>query len=262
MKKVVLFSGLLLIGLITKAQSSVAITAGLNSTTTTPDFLSYPDTVQKTPLNKGRFMLGIVASVPIKYGLSFRTGVLYTARGSNWSQYYDTTNLYGSTKSLPEDKRQKLLYSNTILNVNYIDVPLNIQYQLPVKGTTKLVVGAGPQLSMLYNGNKHYNTTYVSQAHPDSVVRYQYRQDVDEDLPIGHTSGRFRIVHIGANVFGGVEFNRVFFTVNYSKSLNAFYEEEGRYYKHQTLGASIGIFLGQRPKAKPLGKPEGQRRTK
>jgi OmpA-OmpF porin, OOP family len=262
MKKVALFSGLLLIGLITKAQTSVAITAGVNSASTTPHFLTYPDTVQKTALNKGRIMFGIVASVPIKYGLSFRTGVLYTARGSNWSQYYDTANLYASTKSLPEEKRQKLLYSNTILNVNYIDVPLNILYQLSVKGMTKLVIGGGPQLSLLYNGNKHYNTTSVSQAHPDSVVKYHYRQDVNEDLPIGHISGRFRIVHVGANVFGAIEFNRVFFTVNYSRSLNAFYEEEGRYYKHRTIGASIGIFLGNRPKAKPLGKPEGQRRSK
>lgn len=261
MKKVALFSSLLLIGLISNAQSSVAITAGLHGASATPDFLTYPDTVQKSSLGKGRIMLGIVASVPIKYGLSFRTGVLYTARGSNWSQYYDTTDLYASTKSLPEDKRQKLLYSNTALNVNYIDVPLNIMYQLPVKGVTKLVIGAGPQFSMLYNGNKHYNTTYVSQAHPDSVVKYQYKQEVDEDMPIGHISGRFRIVHVGVNVFGGVEFNRVFFTVNYSRSLNAFYEEEGRYYKHRTLGASMGIFLGKRPKAKPMGKPEGQRRT-
>jgi OmpA-OmpF porin, OOP family len=239
MKKTILSLGVLFLALYSVAQSTLAITGGLHSATVTPNFLTYPDTANKTSLSKGRVMFGFVASVPVKGNLFFRAGVVYSAKGSNWSQLYDTANLYDSRK-------YQLLSSRTELNVNYIDIPLNLVYKLPLAKKSRFVVGAGPQLSLLYNGNKYFYTTSVAQPELDDKVIYDYEQDINKDLPIGHIPGRFRIVHMGANAFGGLEFNRVFLTVNYSRGLGAFYEEDGRDYKHQTIGASLGIFLGKK----------------
>lgn len=242
MKKTTLFAAFLLLTLVSGAQGSLAITGGLQGTSVTPNFLTYPDTVNKTSLNKARVTFGFVANVPITGGLFFRTGVLYSAKGSNWSQFYDTANVY-------REKKAQLLTSKTELNVNYIDIPVNLLYKLPLKKKTRFIVGGGPQLSLLYTGDKTYSTTSVTQPKLDEEAKLEYKQDVNKDLPIGHIPGRYRIVHVGANAFAGLEFNRVFLTANYSRGLGAFYEEEDRQYKHQTIGASIGIYLGKQQSA-------------
>ena len=239
MKKTILFLGLLFYSLFSIAQSSIALIGGVHNASVTPHFLNYPDTLNKASVNKARVMIGVVANVPIKGGLFFRSGVLYTARGSSWTQFYDTANVYASRK-------QQLLTAKTDLNVNYIDIPLNLMYKLPLGKKSRFVVGGGPQLSLLYNGNKSYSTTTVSQPDLNTDVKYEYEQEINKDLLTGQIPERFRILHVGANAFGGIEFNRVFFSVNWSKGLGEFYEEGGRDYKHQTLGASIGIFLGKK----------------
>lgn len=239
MKRTTIITCLCLIALFSKAQSPVAITMGLNSTSVTPGFLTYPDTVTKTAGPKTGLTFGLVANIPIANGLHFHTGVLYSAKGSNWNQLYDTANV-------AKGGQEQLLSSNTVLNVNYIEIPLNLMYKSPARGRTRFVMGAGPQLSMLYTGNTRYSTVTVSQFDVKSKVDFQYKQVDNEDLPIGHEPGRYRIVHITANTFAGFEFGKVFFTANYSVGLNAFYQEEDRYYRHQSISARIGIYMGKR----------------
>lgn len=242
MKRATILSCLCFLAFFAKAQGPVALTVGINSARVTPNFLSYPDTAVNTGGAKAGFTFGFVANIPIENGLHFHTGVLYSTKGSSWTQVYDTLNVAKS-------RREQLLSANTEVSVNYIEIPLNLMYKSPAKGKTRFVMGGGPQLSMLYTGNTSSGATYVSQETTDADVEYRYEQKSVEDLPIGHIPGRYRIVHFTANTFAGFEFGRVFFTANYSIGLNAFYQEEDRQYHHQAVGARMGIYMGKRTAA-------------
>lgn len=244
MKKLILLSGSSLFCLLSFAQVRVALTGGVHGASVTPKFLVYPDTISKnTSVGVAGIELGLAADIPIRYGFYFRPGVLFSAKGSNWMQTYDTTNLVANTQNRPEGQKDELLLHNTKLHVTYIDVPLNLVYKLNIKGKTKFMIGGGPQLSFLYNGYKSVSTTSVSQR-PGSAVEYHFSEEKNTDLPIGKLSGHYRTVHLGVDALAGFEFGKVYITANYTRGLNAFFEEEGRKYKHQTIGAAIGIYLG------------------
>lgn len=251
MKKLILCLSIVFGFLTSRAQPSIAIVGGLQKASVTPHFIQYPDTLEKSETKKTGVVIGIVANLPLKKNFFIRTGVIYSAKGSNWTQFYDSSNLYNRTKDVPANKKKMPFLTNTKLNVNYIDIPLNLMYKLPFKNNSGLTLGIGPQASILYNGNTSSFTIHVSQdSLKESSVRTDVKETENNDLPIGKATKTYRVVHFGMNAFIGVEFNRVFFNLNYAKGLNEFYEEEGRKYKHQTLGLSMGIFLGQRPIAK------------
>lgn len=242
MKRATILSCLCALALFAGAQGPVALTLGVHRASVSPNFLNYPDTAMNTGGAKTGFSIGFVANVPINNGLYFHTGVLYTKKGSSWTQLYDTLHVAKSRK-------EQLLSANTEVNVNYIEIPLNLMYKSPARGKTRFVMGAGPQLSMLYTGFTRSSTIHVSQKTVASEVEYHYEQKSVEDLPIGHIPGRYRIVHVTANTFAGFEFGRVFFTANYSVGLDAFYTEEDRFYRHQAVGARMGIYMGKRTAA-------------
>lgn len=247
MKKIIICFLVIFTVLSSRAQTSIAVTAGIQRTSVTPDFLVYPDTLKKSSSLKAGIILGFIANVPITKHLFFHTGILYAAKGSNQTQFYDTANLYANTINLPASQKQKKLSINTRLNISYIDVPLNIIYKSSGKGKSSFFIGAGPQLSLFYSGTNHTQTINVSQ---DSLganrVRLYFKESENNDLPVGKVSGKYRVVHFGVNAFAGVEFSKVFFRINYTRDLNEFYEEEGRKYMNKTVGIGMGIYLGKR----------------
>lgn len=252
MKKTFVLSCFCVLALFSQAQTAIALVGGVHGSTISPEFLSRPDSSKRKTATAGSHLaFGFVATVPISKVLAFQSGVLYTAKGDEHTQFYDTANLYASTANLPASKKQKLLSTNTVLNLNYIEMPFLLLLKLPIKGSTKFILGGGPQLSLFYNGSTQANNLYVLQAHPDSAVRYSFKGTENNDLPVGKASGRYRILHFGAKAFGGMEFGRVFLTVNYTQDLQEFFEENGRFYKAQTIGANLGIYLGKRTKNSP-----------
>lgn len=245
-KGLLLFS--LLVGLLSAhAQPSLQITAGIQHASVTPHFLVYPDTVSKTATQKIGVALGLVANVEITSRLFFHTGVVYSTKGSDWTQFYDTTNLYYKTVNLSGEKKIKKYSVNTQLNLQYIEIPLDLLYQLPFKKNASFIVGLGPQASVFYNGNIRTQTLSVSQ---DSLgaghVRTYLKETENNDLLVGKGEARFRVLHFALNAFAGIEFKRVFLRVNYDQDLTDFYAEEGRRYKNKTIGLRFGIYLGQR----------------
>lgn len=247
MKKTILFNCFCLLAIFSQGQSAIALVGGLHGSTITPAFLNLPDTSKrKTTATSMHVTFGFVATIPITKVLAFQSGVLYTAKGADNTQFYDTTNLYVNTASLPAGKKQKLLSINTVLSLNYIEMPLLLLLRLPIKGNTKFLLGGGPQLSLLYNGNTKTNNLYVTQAQRDSAVRFSFKGSENDDLPIGKAEGKYRILHFGAKAFGGMEFGRVFITINYTKDLQEFFEENNRLYKAETIGVNLGIYLGKR----------------
>jgi outer membrane protein OmpA-like peptidoglycan-associated protein len=231
----------------TEAQFSVAIVAGPQVNSVTPDFSLNPDTssiysiTKRTGLN-----FGFIGNIPLnkKQTFFFRTGILYSERGSQAFQSYDTAGADF------RDGKKHFLETTTNLKVNYIDAPLNLLYKFPLKGKTKFLLGAGVQTSLFYNGSTDFLAVNVYKVFPDSPAKREYSQTTNKDLPVGTPVNKYRTIHFSANALTGFEFGRAFITVGYSNALTNFFESNDESFKHKTLTFNLGIFLGNSHPAK------------
>jgi OmpA-OmpF porin, OOP family len=229
-----------------KAQFSVALTGGPQLNSVTPAFTMHPDTLRRSNTKQVGINLGIVANAALdkKQTLFFRTGVLYSVKNSQTDQYFDTVNVDIS-------KGPYMVQATTKLKLNYIDVPINLLYKLPLGGKTKFLFGGGIQGSLFFSGSTNFNTIKATKEYPNSAPVFEYKQVMNEDLPVGNTSNKYQLVHLSMNALTGFEFGRVFITADYSKGLNHFFKTEQNSFKHQTLGAHLGIYFGSSKSPKP-----------
>lgn len=244
------------------AQLQVSITGGIHKTSITPNFLNYPDTsISKAEIGTSGIEIGISAEIPITGKFYFKPGVIYSVKGSQWNQIYDTTNLVGKTKGFPKDDERRIKVQSFSINLHlaYIEMPLDIMFKTNIGAKTKFLIAAGPQLSFFYNGYTEQNKIRVSQDSAQKVKTY-FTFEKNNDLPIGKLSGKYRTLHFGANALAGVDFGRVYFTLNYTNDLTEFYEVDGRNYKASTFGGALGIYLGKREKVKSSTNSKNQKK--
>jgi outer membrane protein OmpA-like peptidoglycan-associated protein len=245
MRKFIFSAVILTAFLNANAQFSIAVVGGPQSNGTTPSFTTRPDSSSEMTLTRHTGLnFGFVGIVPLnkKQSVFFRTGAMYSARGSQVFQSFDTT-------SVDLTKGDHYLDGTTILKVNYIDIPANLLLKFPMKGKTKFLLGGGVQASIFYNGSTDFSGTSLSKRTQASDVEAKYQQTINKDLPVGNVDDKFRIRYFSANALTGFEFGRVFITVNYSNGLTEFFKSGDQSYKHKTLGFHLGIFMGN-PKAK------------
>jgi outer membrane protein OmpA-like peptidoglycan-associated protein len=172
-----------------------------------------------------------------KQTLFFRTGVLYSARGSQLFQQYDTSKI-----DLTDGKH--FLETTSNLKINYIDIPVNFLYKFPLKGKTKFLLGGGVQASLFYNGSTDFNSIKTYKDDPDSSAKLEYKEVINEDLPVGNAVNKYRTVYFSANAITGFEFGKAFITVSYSNGLTDFFRSDAQSFRHNTLSFHFGIFLG------------------
>lgn len=239
MRKVILSLFILCFCTCSKAQFSVALVGGPQSSSVSPDFLLLPDTVKKSASRYTGINIGLIGDIPLnrKQSLVFRTGILYSAKGSQAVQNFDTSKVDLTTGKY-------LMQANTTLNVNYIDVPVNFILKLKLAGKTKFILGGGATASLFYNGSTTLNTISVSKQTPNSAPNESYLGNTYTDLPVGY-GNKYRIIHFSANALAGFEFGRVFLTANYSSGLTDFYKKDDQRFRYTTFGAHLGIFLGR-----------------
>jgi outer membrane protein OmpA-like peptidoglycan-associated protein len=252
MKKHTIYLLLLFCSMAAKAQFTVAVVAGPQATSVNPAFVLHSDTVAKNVMHRSGLNIGFIANLPIssnhKQSLFFRTGIIYSQKGSKVQQLFDTSKV-------DMVAHKSLLQANTDLRVSYIDAPFNLLYKLPLKGKTKFIFGGGLQASLFYSGNTSLGTLKVYKLHEDSSVNYEYKETSNTDLLVGNGEARYKVVHFSANALAGFEFGRVFLTAHYSQGLTGFYNADGQSYKYKTMGVSLGIFLGKSPWSTPVKKP-------
>ena len=248
MRKLTLLVLVALICGTSKAQVSVALIAGPQINSVTPAFSLAPDTssIYSAAKHTG-ITFGFIANAAInkKQNLFFRTGMIYSAKGSQLSQMYDTSDV-----DLSNGKH--LLQTTTNLKVNYIDIPVNILFKAPMKGKTKFLLGAGVQGSLFYNGSTDWSTINAYKDDPTSPTKLDYSESINNDLPVGTAVNKYRTVYFSANALTGFEFGKVFITAGYSKGLTDFFRSDVQGFKHNTLTVQLGISLGSsRPDKTP-----------
>jgi outer membrane protein OmpA-like peptidoglycan-associated protein len=240
MRKLILSLPVLFLCFTSRSQFSVAIVAGPQSNSVTPAFSLNPDTTSLSTSTKHTGLnFGFIANSALnkKQTLFFRTGVIYSARGSQTFQQYDTGKV-----DLTDGKH--FFETTTTLKINYIDIPVNLLYKFPLKGKTKFLLGGGIQASLFYNGSTDFSSIKAYKDDPDSSAKLEYRQTMNKDLPVGTAANKFRTLHFSANAITGFEFGRAFITVGYSNGLTDFFKSDDQSFKHKTLSFNFGIFLG------------------
>lgn len=210
-------------------QARVALVGGIHTSTViekneVPGF----DDFKNGYSNRTGGHFGIIADLPINGSdrLSFQPGILFQNKGR---KYFNT-----DTSNSPV---QTLTYNQLI---NYIDLPLNLVVKFPLSSKTKFIIGAGPYLSAFYNGKENTETFYKNG---------DFIEESNEDLPVGNADGKYAVFNYGLNALAGLEIGRIMLTANASQGLNDFYrspDHDGSF-RHRVIGASLGIFLGQKP---------------
>lgn len=228
MKKPGFLAVLVLLCICSQAQIRMAIAGGAHGSTikglAVPTGAGAPSVT-----NTARFGIhvGFTADIPFSHesDFAFQPGVLLYNKGLKTTYYYDTavSNRY-------TDQRE--------LYINYMDIPLSLVYKKPIGPKTKFIVGAGPYFSFFYNGSDKIETFFKDGS---------FASDENNDLPVGKKQDQYKTTDLGVQALAGFQFSKVFLTVNFSRGLGTFFTESatGATWKHQTVGATLGIYLGQ-----------------
>ncbi len=162
--------------------------------------------------------------VGLKSKFYIQPAVMLYNKGRKFSSNYDTS-LFNYSRIDAEQF------------VNYIEFPVNLVYKIPLGKKCKIFFGGGPYMSFFYNGREK-TTTFLKSG---SVTTEE-----NTDLPVGDVAGKYQTFDFGVNGVFGIEFNRIFLSANYSRSISDFYTAsyEGQF-KHQVIGGTLGIFIGK-----------------
>ncbi|OQP52596.1 hypothetical protein A4H97_25060 [Niastella yeongjuensis] len=172
--------------------------------------------------------LGVIAEMPIGYTnkLFFQPGIIFSNKGRKFARSYDMNSVKGDT----------LYYSNNFYT-NYIDMPLNLAVKLRLNRKSRFLISAGPYLSFFYSGKDSWEKR-------DTIMRYN--QD-ESSIQVGKNDNSVKTFDIGVNARVGFELGNVLLTGFISQGLTNFYNASySGTFKHQVIGASLGLWLSKR----------------
>ncbi|MCC6289995.1 MAG: OmpA family protein [Chitinophagaceae bacterium] len=185
-----------------------------------------------SPLNG--FHAGVFAEIPIgkKGNFAVLPSLQYTNKGREFAKSYDSTKSFNSDTS-------SILSS---WKANYVELPVNLIYKLPLTKKVNFIIGAGGYVSYLLNSKTSYDIYNASGEH----------QSYNDKLTYGDQVKTYNKIDYGINAIAGFDFNdRILFTANYSKGLANFYNAgNGSTFKHQTVGAGVVVWLTRSKTAK------------
>jgi OmpA-OmpF porin, OOP family len=184
---------------------------------------------------------GFTANIAFGAGSNFyfQPSVLFYNKGRNYHSNPVDTSVRVSRDQLPDTIISTVSYNTGKNYLNYVDIPLNVVYKYPLSQKLSVIVGAGPYLSLFYNG-------FDKKSH--IVQSVSTVSETNDDLPIGKGSNKYSTVDYGINGLAGVEYDRLTLTANYSRGLKNFYEPAdyaASNYKHQVMGATLGVYFGK-----------------
>jgi len=183
------------------------------------------------------FNIGFLAEVPLNESgrFVFQPGMLFMGKGRKYAQLNDTV-----TAALNDTFQ----FNNT-LATNYMDIPLNFAYKVPIGKKSNFIVGAGPYLSFFFQGKS------TSELRVYSTNKFTKEET---QLEVGKGTNKMKIFDFGVNARAGFELGNVLLTGFISQGLTNFYTAnyDGTF-KHRVIGASIGFGLN-RTSRKPKDK--------
>lgn len=234
-----------------QAQFRVAIVGGGHQSKILEDNnLPGWDSLKKRYSGRNGVHFGFIADLRLSESSNFyfQPGVIFFTKGRNYkTSPTDSTVILKTIVKPHVDSIVNTVYFETRKQfINYIDIPLNIVYKLRLGKKASFIIGGGPYLSLFYDG---------SDKREHILVDVKYTIDENNDLPVGKGQGKYSILNYGINGLAGFEFfDRIFLTANYSRGLKDFYKPAdytATNYKHEVMGATLGIFFGKQVQPVP-----------
>lgn len=230
MKKLTFCFVTLLASVYGHTQVRVGITGGYHQAFASTEFYTTQNiqNAATSPQKSGHF--GVTADIPLNNRWFFQTGLSYYKRGQNQAITLDTS----LTKT-------HYVYANQ--EQHYLDLPFSIAYKLPLSKSISFVVGGGPQISVFVSGSETVTTV-------DTLNHI--KEEREENLLVGKGAGRYKSSFISLTGFAGFELKNVYLTGSYSKGLSDYYDRTGENFRHDSWGATLGIYIFR---AKPEKEP-------
>ncbi len=187
--------------------------------------------------SKSGLHLGIIGDIPLSQKTSdrwfFQPGLQYTGKGRKFYAHYDSANVMQSDT----------FFLSSTLAVNYMELPLNIAYKIPIGNRAKFMVSAGPYLGFFFNGKQKFGTkTYSDNAFKGNEVKIEAGSEV----------GKVNTLDIGVNGRAGFEIGNFFISGFASWGLTNFYHAaNGATSRHRIGGGSVGFWFNRTKKQEP-----------
>jgi outer membrane protein OmpA-like peptidoglycan-associated protein len=194
--------------------------------------------------NRSGFNIGFIAEIPLnKSGKLFlQPGIFYMSKGRKYQRSFDTTVVNTDTLSFKSN-----------FFTNYIDIPLNLAYKLPLGKKAKFLISAGPYLSFFYNGKRNTETLV---APNDTSLKFSKEES---NLETGNAPAKLKTLDYGVNARVGFELGNFILSGFMSQGLGNFYQADySGTFKHRVIGASIGFWLTKAPQPAVAPKPKDQ----
>ena len=231
MKKIYIFLALICLAHLSYSQLRMAILGGPHSASVKEQnsIPSWETTIKPGYSNRPGLNLGILIDVPLSSNNRWylQPGIMYMEKGRKYYMRNDTVT------SMTTDT----ISSAYNLGINYIDIPLNLTYKMPLSKKASFFLSAGPYIGFFYNGKQKNETRiYSSNSFKNEEVR----------LESGNEKGKFKTFDAGVNGRAGFEIGNVLLSGFFSQGLTNFYTAsyDGTF-KHQVRGVSLGIWLNK-----------------
>jgi outer membrane protein OmpA-like peptidoglycan-associated protein len=230
------------------AQLKVAIVGGGHQSKVLEDNnLPGWDSLRNFNSGRGGVHLGFMADLRFNENSNFyfQPAVMFFNKGRKYkTPAQDTAVVY--KRPLQDDSIVNTTYFQQRRNFrDYIDIPLNIVYKVKLAKKINFIIGGGPYVSFFYNGYDRKE---------DIILDVKVTTEENKDLAIGDGPGKHAIFNYGVSGLAGFEFGRVTLRADYSRGLNDFYKPsdyEATNFKHEIMGATLGVFLGKPVQQKP-----------
>ena len=175
----------------------------------------------------GSFHAGLFSEINISKNTNWaiQPALLYTNKGRKFSKSYD------STKSFINDTSS----INASWKINYLELPVNIIYRIPLTKKVRFILGGGPYVSLNLNSKTEYEILNASGE----------RESFNNKMATGDAVNKYQKLNWGISALAGFDFNdRLMLTANYSRSMSDFYTADyGGSFKHQLWGGTVVIWL-------------------
>ena len=212
------------------AQVRLGILGGVHSTKVleTNNLPGWDTTVQQFERSRTGFQLGVMVEVPLgHHGIFFQPSVLYTTKGRNYTRNND------SITALQRDT----IYNKQLLELGYIEVPLNITYKIPITANRRnsIFISAGPYFGFFFNGSVTTESLTASSNEFHSQTK---------PVAVGKGPDTYKTLDVGINGRVGFEMGNVQLAGYFSHGFTSFYNAPypGTFH-HQVIGLSLGIWL-------------------
>jgi len=209
---------LLMICNLSVGQASFGIQAGANFANVKMEYEDVGITIEQENKTKVGLIIGAVAEIPLGSSLSFRPELNFIQKGYKFDENFSGIN-----------------YTEKA-TMNYIEVPLNITYNLNA-GTGRFFFGLGPTVGFGLSGK--YEVTESGEPDEESDIKFDGDEDAtDDDLHL-------KAIDFGGNILAGYKLpNGLFFTAGYGMGFSGLHPDSDVDFKNKGFSLKIGYMFG------------------